>query len=204
VKPRIRQVLFDFDGVLARYDHDLRLASLARHAGCASARVHDVLFTSGLETEYDTGQADTAAYLERLGTGLGCALDEEAWLASRLACTVADSDALACVAALDDELPLGVLTNNGLLMERVIPAILAPLQHRFEGRILVSGAMAMRKPDPGIFARAVELLGWEAGSTLFLDDKFTNVQGARRAGLHADTVADARALRRVLRRYALA
>lgn len=38
----------------------------------------------------------------------------------------------------------------------------------------------------------------------FIDDTFANVQGARRAGLHADTARDARALRRVLVRYGLA
>jgi FMN phosphatase YigB (HAD superfamily) len=204
VKPRIRQLLFDFDGVLARYDQALRLASLASHAGCTPARVHEVLFASGLETEYDSGLADTGDYLGRLGAGLACTVDEDAWLASRLACTVADADVLACVAALDETLALGVLTNNGPLMAHAIPRIAAPVAHRLEGRILVSGALSVRKPDPAAFARALERLGWEAGTTLFVDDKFANVQGARRAGLHADTVADARSLRRVLKRYGVA
>ena len=204
MRPRIRQVLFDFDGVLARYEHHLRLGSLAGHAGCDPAHVREVLFTSGLETEYDSGLVDTAAYLGRLGEGLGCAVDEDAWLASRLACTVADADVLACVASLDAALPLGVLTNNGPLMEHAIPRIIAPVSHRFEGRVLTSGSLALRKPDPGIFLAALERLGWDAAGTLFLDDKFSNVQGARSAGLHADTVADARSLRRVLGRYGLA
>ncbi|GGJ98694.1 HAD-IA family hydrolase [Luteimonas terricola] len=204
MRPRIRQVLFDFDGVLARYAHPLRLASLAGHAGCDPGRVHDVLFASGLETEYDSGRVDTATYLGRLGEGLGCPLDEDTWLASRLACTVADADVLACVAALDEALPLGVLTNNGPLMERAIPGIIAPVSHRFEGRVLTSGSLAMRKPDPATFLNALERLGWDAASTLFVDDRFSNVQGARRAGLHADTAGDARSLRRVLKRYGLA
>ena len=32
MKPRIRQVLFDFDGVLAHYRHEVRIAHLAAHA----------------------------------------------------------------------------------------------------------------------------------------------------------------------------
>ncbi|MGY1458276.1 HAD-IA family hydrolase [Luteimonas sp. A534] len=204
MRPRIRQVLFDFDGVLARYEHHLRLGSLAGHAGCDPGHVHEALFASGLETEYDSGLVDTATYLGRLGDALGCTIDEKAWLASRRACTAADADVLARVASLDAALRLGVLTNNGPLMERAIPGIIAPVSRRFEGRVLTSGSLAMRKPDPRTFLAALERLGWDTGGTLFLDDKFANVQGARRAGLHADTVSDARSLRRVLGRYGLA
>jgi len=42
-----------------------------------------------------------------------------------------------------------------------------------------------------------------AQDTLFVDDLFVNVQGARAAGLHADTVVDARSMRTVIRRYGL-
>ena len=57
--PRIRHVLFDFDGVLAHYDHELRIGHLARHCSAAHERVREVLFTSGLETEYDGGAIST-------------------------------------------------------------------------------------------------------------------------------------------------
>lgn len=202
--PRIRQVLFDFDEVLARYRHEARIAHLAAFAGCGHERVREVLFASGLETEYDGGAIDTARYLGRLGEGLGKAVDEERWIASRLAGSVADAAVLARVAALDAELALGVLTNNGVLMLQAIPRILAPVYPRFEGRVLCSGALRVRKPDPAIFAQALDLLGWEAAGTLFVDDSFANVQAARKAGMQADTVVDARSLRRVLKRFGVA
>ena len=199
--PRIRQVLFDFDEVLARYRHEERIAHLAAFAGCGHERVREVLFTSGLETEYDGGAIDTAGYLGRLGDGIGKAVDEERWIASRLAGSAADAAVLAQVAALDPGLVLGVLTNNGVLMAQAIPRIVAPVYPRFEGRVLCSGALRMRKPDPAIFAQALDLLGWDAADTLFLDDSFANVQAARKTGLQADTVVDARSLRRVLKRF---
>ena len=202
--PRIRQVLFDFDEVLARYRHEARIAHLAAFAGCGHERVREVLFASGLETEYDGGAIDTARYLGRLGEGLGKAVDEERWIASRLAGSVADAAVLARVAALDAELALGVLTNNGVLMLQAIPRILAPVYPRFEGHVLCSGALRVRKPDPAIFAQALDLLGWEAAGTLFVDDSFANVQAARKAGMQADTVVDARSLRRVLKRFGVA
>jgi len=48
------------------------------------------------------------------------------------------------------------------------------------------------------------LLGARAGRTLFVDDLFTNVRGARQAGLRAETATDSRSIGKVLKRYALA
>jgi putative hydrolase of the HAD superfamily len=200
MKPRIHQVLFDFDGVLAHYRHEVRIAHLAAHAGCPHERVREVLFVSGLETKYDSGAIDTAAYLQRLEEGIGHAVDAEAWIASRMAGSTADIDVMARIDALSPALALGVLTNNGVLMEDAIPRIVAPLAARL-GRVLSSGGLRMRKPEPSTFVRALEVLGWDAGTTLFVDDKFTNVQGARQAGLHAETVSDARSLGKAFKRY---
>ncbi len=202
--PRIERILFDFDGVLAHYRHEQRIAHLAGYAGADHERVREVLFTSGLETEYDGGRISTALYLSRLGEGIARAIDEDTWIASRMAGSHADEAVLAQILALDAGLELGVLTNNGLLMARAIPRIVAPLHPRLEGRVLCSGALQVRKPDPRIYTLALERLGWDASRTLFVDDVFANVQGARDVGLHAETVTDAASLRKVFRRYRLA
>ena len=201
---RPRQLLLDFDGVLAHYSHERRIAHLAGTAGCEPARVAEVLFASGLETEYDSGRIDTASYLRRLGDGLGCAIDEAAWIASRLAGSRADPGVIEQVLAAVARTPVGVLTNNGALMAHAMRGIVAPLFPLLEGRVLCSGALGVRKPDAAAFARALDHFGVAAAQVLFVDDVFANVQGARAAGLQADTVTDARTLRRVLRRYGLA
>jgi putative hydrolase of the HAD superfamily len=201
MKPRIHQVLFDFDGVLAHYRHEVRIAHLAARAGCAHERVREVLFASGLETEYDSGAIDTAAYLGRLGDGIGATIDEDTWIASRMAGSTAIDDVLARIANLHAEVAMGVLTNNGAMMAQAIPRIVAPVAARIEGRVLTSGGLQRRKPAPATFLHALERLGWEPATTLFVDDMFTNVQGARDAGLHAETVTDARSFGKALKRY---
>lgn len=202
MKPRIRRILFDFDEVLAPYRHEVRIAALASHAGCSGERVREVLFASGLETEFDAGAIDTATYLGRLGDGLGRAVDAQTWIAARMAGSVALLPMLERVAALDAALELAVLTNNGVLMEQAIPRILGPLAARFDGRVLCSGALRLRKPDPAVFRLALERLEWPVQGTLFVDDSFANVKAARSIGLHAETVTGPRSLGRALRRYA--
>ena len=115
----------------------------------------------------------------------------------------ADDTVLRHIKSLDTSLPLGVLTNNGLLMAQAIPRIVAPVYSRVEGRVLCSGALRIRKPEPEIYRLALARLGWNAAETLFVDDIFANVQGARSVGLHAETVTDGRSLGKVLRRYSL-
>ncbi|WP_328797021.1 HAD-IA family hydrolase [Luteimonas deserti] len=201
--PRLRLVLLDFDGVLARYDQRVRLASLARAAACTPAHVSEVLLDSGLDRAYDSGALDTAKYLQHLSAGLGTAVDAATWIEARVAATQADPAVLALVALLASRVEVGVLTNNGPLLLEALPRIVAPLFPMLDGRVLCSGILGVRKPDRAIFERALAHFDVHAQETLFVDDLFVNVQGARAAGLHADTVVHARSLRTVLRRYGL-
>lgn len=201
--PRIDLLLLDFDGVLAQYAHARRCAALAAHAGCSPARVHEVLFDSGLERAYDSGALETRAYLRTLGEGIGAPVDEAAWIAARIAACRADPQVEALVLRAAMQRPIAVLTNNGALMAAAIPRIVPGLFPLLEGRVLCSGALGTRKPEAGAYAAALARLGGQAAATLFVDDRFVNVRGARQAGLHADTVHDARSMRRVLSRYRL-
>ena len=201
--PPIRLVLFDFDGVLVRYSHHARLAYLARVTGRTPAHASRVLLASGLERAYDSGAIDRATYLQRLGDGLGRTIEADTWIDARIAATTAEPAVLDLVAAVADHVEIGVLTNNGALMLDAMPRILTPLFPRLDGRVLCSGILAVRKPDRAIFERALTHFDVRAQETLFVDDLFVHVQGARAAGLHADTVVDARSMRKALRRYGL-
>ncbi|KFA22762.1 hypothetical protein KWU_0109670, partial [Xanthomonas vasicola pv. musacearum NCPPB 4394] len=189
-------LLLDFDGVLAHYARPRRMAALATAAGCSPQRVHEVLFAQGLERAYDAGAIDTHAYLAQLSEELRHPIDRATWITARVAACRADPSVVAQVLAVSATTAVAVLTNNGPLMldaiERVVPSLFPLLQDR----VLCSGALGGRKPDVQVYQRALAQLGQRAEHTLFVDDLFVNVRGARAAGLHADTVRDARALRR--------
>ncbi|MCL1552868.1 HAD-IA family hydrolase [Xanthomonas nasturtii] len=196
-------LLLDFDGVLAHYARPRRMAALAAAAGCAPQRVHEVLFVQGLERAYDAGTIDTQTYLAQLSQGLGHTVDRAAWVAARIAACRADPSVVAQVLAVSATTAVAVLTNNGPLMMDAIERIVPPLFPLLRGRVLCSGTLGGRKPDVQVYQRALAQLGQRAERTLFVDDLFVNVRGARAAGLHADTVRDARAVRRVLKRHGL-
>jgi epoxide hydrolase-like predicted phosphatase len=51
--------------------------------------------------------------------------------------------------------------------------------------LVYSHECGLRKPDPGTYALVCSRLQVEPAQTVFLDDNGPNVEGARRAGLHA-------------------
>ena len=79
---------------------------------------------------------------------------------------------------------LGLITNNVREAAGSWRA-LVPVDELFDV-IVDSSEVGMRKPNPAIFLRALELLGGVAPeAAVFLDDAPGNVVGARKAGLHA-------------------
>src|SRR5690606_256519 len=148
---------------------------------------------------YDRGAMTTAEYLQQLSEGLQADVDEALWIAARLAASRPQPDVIQRLLALPSMPPLAVLTNNGPLMAQVLQPLLPLLHARWEGRVLCSGMLGGRKPDPAVFLRALQRLRAVPSHTLFIDDLFVNVRGARQAGLHAETVRDGRGLGKVLK-----
>ena len=132
-----------------------------------------------------------------MNTRLGSQLHAQHWFAARTAASKLRRDALAVLKQVRPGIHIAVLTNNGPLSVAAIAALLPEL------RVLDSATLGVRKPDPRAYLGAAAQLGCEPARTLFVDHLFRNVQGARTAGLHADTAWHAQSLRRVLRRYQL-
>ena len=77
-----------------------------------------------------------------------------------------------------------------------------PLLMRFRD-ILVSGQVKLVKPDPPIYAMALERFGLSAGDGLFVDDRQDNVTAAEQAGFAGHVFRDAATLRAALIEYGL-
>ncbi len=69
--------------------------------------------------------------------------------------------------------------------------------------ILVSGEVKLIKPDPAIYALALERFGLTPGEALFVDDRPENVAAAEAGGFHGHVFQDAEKLRKVLEQHRL-
>ncbi|MDV9043498.1 HAD-IA family hydrolase [Stenotrophomonas sp. RAC2] len=196
---RIDLLLLDVDGVLVQYQRAQRVLHLAQALGVSTQDVQAALYDGGLEAAHDNGTLDGPAYLAQLGERLGTTVDVAAWTAARRAASHPQAAVLQRLQAL--QLPLAVLTNNGALMKHALPSLLPELFPALLGRVFCSADFGLRKPAPEVFLRTLDALGVAPSHTLFVDDLFANVRGARAAGLHAETVRDGHGLGKMLKRY---
>ncbi len=92
--------------------------------------------------------------------------------------------------------PLYAITNFGAEFW----AMFRPTQPIFDHfrDIIVSGTEKMMKPDPAIYALALERFGLETGQAVFVDDSLPNVIAARENGFLGHHFTDASALREEL------
>src|SRR5262249_4300901 len=78
---------------------------------------------------------------------------------------------------------MAMLTNNVREWEPLWRSML-PVDEIFE-TVVDSGFVGCRKPESKIYALTLEQIGRTADECLFVDDVLVNVEGARKAGLHA-------------------
>jgi glucose-1-phosphatase len=181
--PRPSLVIFDMDDVLCHYRLGSRLRYLANLAGTTARDVRAALWDSGFEDAADAGDyPDKAQYLTAFGEHLGYPITEDEWLAARRHAMSANTDVLVIATLIKSQADVAIFTNNGPIvkdrLEQLLPEAAAIFPRRF-----CSYEFGSKKPDPAIFTRLVASLGRAPSDCWFIDDKRSNVQGARLAGL---------------------
>lgn len=203
MKPALRCVLFDLDGVLADYDRQIRVEHLAQAIGCTAETVHAAIYRSGIEEAGDSGALDTDGYLAALSTYLACPVEAATWVAARRAATRIRPEVLDVACALAKRTSVALLTNNGQLMADTLPQIAPALFPLFAGRAFAAAQFGAAKPDAAAFLGCLERLGTTPAATFFIDDSLANVEGARRAGLHAHHYQSLEGMRQALAAFDL-
>lgn len=194
----IRQsVIFDVGRVL--FDWDLRylFAKLIDDAGELEWFVTNVV-TPQWHFQHDAGRplADMLPELKAEYPAHAPLIDA---YAARFNETIPGSipGSLELVERLDDAgVPLFAITNFGHeFWEGFRPT--QPVFDRFRD-IIVSGTEKLMKPDPAIYALAIERFGIDPAGALFIDDVAHNIAGAKAVGIAGHRFVDAATLEREL------
>ncbi|MDE2445007.1 MAG: HAD family phosphatase [Alphaproteobacteria bacterium] len=187
-------VIFDMDDVLCHYDLGRRLRHLAALADTTARDVRAAVWDSGFEELADAGgYPDPENYLKEFGERLGYAINLEQWVEARRIAMSPNIDVLNIAQTIGQQAQIAIYTNNGPIvknnLESLFPEAAAIFQSRF-----CSYQFGTKKPDPEAFTRLVTLVGQPASDCWFIDDKRSNVQGARLAGLRGHHFVSAEAL----------
>jgi HAD superfamily hydrolase (TIGR01509 family) len=191
----INAVVFDMDGVLCHYRIERRLALLAAWSGRSPDAIHAAIWRSGFEDQAERGVVSADDYLKGFGERMGYPLSAAQWVEARKVAMEPDLTVVSLARQLSSDRPVGMFTNNPLLLKRHIAEVFPAVPDIFGPRAVFSAELGRSKPDPEAFRRLATRLEVAPHEILYLDDDATYVAGAREAGLSADRVGGAAEVR---------
>lgn len=179
----VRLVVFDMDDVLCAYDFPHRLTLLASMTGLTPSFIEEVIWTSGYDEACDEGRFTADDYLVGFAQRLGVPLSRQQWIKARKLAMTPDPVMLGLARAVSQKTNVAMLTNNGPLLKEALPQIIPEITTIFGERAFFSSDFGAAKPDPVVFQRLLDHLGFRPDETLFIDDQEGYIAGAKTAGL---------------------
>lgn len=196
--------LFDMDDVLCDYDWRTRMAALTARTGHDLTELRRRWWLNGLEFAAEAGDpADADEYLAVVTAAIGADIPREEWVRIRAESTVARPEAVDAVRRAAEFGRVALLTNNSILIHEHLHEV-APELAEVMGRehLHASARFGARKPDPAVYARAMEHYGATAAQTFFTDDRPDNVAGAESLGITGHVYVHAAGLRAAIDAFA--
>jgi putative hydrolase of the HAD superfamily len=180
-----RLVIFDMDDVLCHYDLGRRLRALAQISGKTPRDIRAAIWDSGFEDDADSGgYPDANVYLAEFSYRIGHPVTRQQWIAARRESMIPSSEVLALAEAIGKVSRLAIYTNNGPIVKSSLDELFPEAAAIFKERYC-SYEFGTKKPDPDSFTKLLTTIKISPADTWFIDDKRSNVQGAKLAGLKA-------------------
>ena len=179
----IKTLLFDMDGVFCHYDFRYHLTLLEEWTGVSAAEIDERIFKSGFEDAANRGHYGGDAYIDEIARLLETPIDAETWLLARAQAMTPYPKTAAIARRLKDRYPMALLSNNGWLLRENISRILPELPELFGSRLFFSAETGANKEKASSFPPMINMLGWQAGTTLLIDVNPANTAAAAKAGL---------------------
>lgn len=189
----IKNIIFDFGGVLLNLDMELTFSELSEVTGIAMKGENIPAQIFKVMLGYEKGEINTETFLWHLqkeATKLTPQPDKliKAWNAMLLGW---NPDRFEFLLELRKNYKVFLLSNtNELHIDWVLRDLeksheITDFETRYFDSVFYSHNMQMRKPEVSIYNKVIEETGINAQETLFIDDNIANVSAAISAGWNA-------------------
>lgn len=183
-------IVWDLGGVVAEFRPEVRLAALVNATGLAGPVIDDAIWGSGLDAAAERGDLTEAEVWARTLAALEHRIDETTLRRCWAEAFVPNAAVLELIDRRGERAAL--FTDNGPILEACLHHELRAIGDRFDP-ILLTWRLGATKSDDAAFERAADALAQDPAALVLVDDKFANVDRARRAGwsaVHAPSTAD--------------
>lgn len=186
---KVKNIIFDFGGVLVDLDKVRCLEAFARIGFPEAAGMIDAYSQQGLFGKLEEGTISPQEFCAEVRHLTGCqATDECIWEAWNLFLVGIPTWKLEALVELRKHYPLYLLSNTNEphwkhAVERFFPYGEWRVEDYFD-RIFLSYELHQVKPGADIFRTVIEQAGVVPEETLFIDDAAANCATARSLGLH--------------------
>lgn len=179
----IRAVIFDIGGVLFRFEDSGPWRRWETRLGLAKRQLGRIVFETSVSQQAFVGKATAAEAWNEAASRLGLTPEQlEDLKADFRKGGVWDTELLDFVRTLRPRHKTGVISDA---WPDAREAIQEYVNDDIFDVIVISAEEGLVKPDPEIFQRALLRLGVVPREAVFVDDRWKNVEGARRMGMHA-------------------
>jgi glucose-1-phosphatase len=181
----IRAILFDLGNVLIDIDFYRCARIWGSQAGIPADTLASRFRIDGAYRAFECGKIDAPAYYKALRRQLGINLSDDVMREGWNAIIRDEKPGIRdCLKRLAPRYPMYILTNTNPEHEAIWTQTHRELLSYFKN-IFVSSRMGCRKPDAVTYQKVARSIGLPCARILFFDDAEENVQGARKAGMHA-------------------
>ena len=197
----IRNIIFDFGGVLANFDYNIAFRRLAQKSLLTVAEIHERIHHSPEHRAFERGEITGLKFYAFVVEKTHVRMNYQEFFEAWADIFWPEDPMLDLVNALRERYELYLLSNTNEIhytQFRHVPRLTELIP-----RCGLSFELGAMKPQVVIFERFLQQFDLRASESIFIDDLAANARGARRAGLHAIHHTSLQSTRRSLARFGI-
>lgn len=205
---KIKNIIFDFGGVVFQIDEQRTIDAFARLFQCSGKQVLEYLFANDLFVSFECGKITADEFIAHLQSLAPHPVSKEQVLAAWNAILVGyPKEHIPLLLALKKKYRTFLLSNTNEIHTQEFIKIAKQQQlpissnHDLFEQVWYSNEVKMRKPDPKIFEYALAQANLRPEETMFLDDLQQNVDTALSVGIQAQRITPERGILQIFSEF---
>jgi len=197
---KIKAIIFDLGNVLVDFDHMIAARKISAFTDMAAEDIFNLFFDSPLTAAFEEGRISPRDFFSEVKEKLNLKLDYDRFVLiwNEIFFLSEKNRAVYDLAkSLKGRYKLFVLSNINFLHLEYIKKEFS-IFDAFDN-VMTSCELGFKKPDPAIYKKALEILGVEAESTFYTDDRAELTEKAKELGIRSFVFTGAEQLRNDLR-----